>query len=71
MRDTEKTDAASNGRVTMGDWLVWGQFFRVVSHLFTGSLAGIGKLPALAGWYIRYGMYGIVCTVRFGGSSIL
>ena len=38
-------------------------FFRVVSHLFTGSLAGIGKLPALAGWYIRYGMYGIFCTV--------
>jgi hypothetical protein len=32
---------------------------RVVSHLFTGSLAGIGKLPALAGWYIRYGMHGI------------
>jgi hypothetical protein len=25
------------------------EFFRVVSHLFTGSLAGIGKLPALAG----------------------
>jgi hypothetical protein len=44
---------------------------RVVSHLFTGSLAGIGKLPALAGWYIRYGMYGIFCTVRFGRSSIL
>ncbi len=44
---------------------------RVVSHLFTGSLAGIGKLPALAGWYIRYGMYGIFCTVRFSGSSIL
>jgi hypothetical protein len=34
-------------------------FCRVVSHLFTGSLAGIGKLSALAGWYIRYGMYGI------------
>jgi hypothetical protein len=33
---------------------------------------GIGKLPALAGgWYIRYDMYGIFCTVRFGGSSIL
>ncbi len=46
-------------------------FNRVVSHLFTGSLAGIGKLLALAGWYIRYGMYGIFCTVRFGGSSIL
>jgi hypothetical protein len=26
VRDTEKTDDASNGRVTMGDWLVWGQF---------------------------------------------
>jgi hypothetical protein len=35
------------------------QTTRVISHLFTGSLAGIGKLPALAGWYIRYGMYGI------------
>ncbi len=46
------------------------EFTRVVSHLFTGSLAGIGKLPALA-WYIWYGMYGIFCTVRFGGSSIL
>ncbi len=34
---------------------------RVVSHLFTASLAGIGKLPALAGWYIRYGM----CLVFF------
>ena len=44
---------------------------RVVSHLFTGSLAGIGKLPALAGWYIRYGMHGIFCTVWFGGSSFL
>jgi hypothetical protein len=28
---------------------------RVVSHLFTGGLAGMGKLPALVGWYIRYG----------------
>jgi hypothetical protein len=44
---------------------------RVVSHLFTGSLAGIGKLPALAGWNIQYGMYGIFCTLRLGGSSIL
>jgi hypothetical protein len=44
---------------------------RVASHLFTGSLAGIGKLPALASWYVRYGMYGIFCTVRFGGSFIL
>ncbi len=42
--------------------------FRVVLHLFTGSLAGIGKLPALAGWYIPFGIF---CTVRFGGSSIL
>jgi hypothetical protein len=44
------------------------QKLRVVLHLFTGSLAGIGKLPALAGWYI---WFSIVCTVRFGGSSIL
>ncbi len=42
--------------------------FRVVLHLFTGSLAGIGKLPALASWYIWFGIF---CTVRFGGSSIL
>jgi hypothetical protein len=48
-----------------------GFTIRVVSHLFLGTLAGIGKLPALAGWYIWYGMYGIFCTVRFGGSSIL
>ncbi len=41
---------------------------RVVLHLFTGSLAGIGKLPALAGPYIRFGIF---CTVRFGGSSTL
>ncbi len=31
-------------------------FSRVVSHLFTGGLAGIGKLSALVGWYIRYGI---------------
>ncbi len=30
---------------------------RVASHLFTGSLAGIGKLPALAGQYIRFGIF--------------
>jgi hypothetical protein len=41
---------------------------RVVLHLFTGNLTGIGKLPALAGWYIWFGIF---CTVRFGGSSIL
>jgi hypothetical protein len=46
-------------------------FSRVASHLFSGGLAGIGKLPALVGWYIGYGMYGFFCTVRFGGSSIL
>jgi hypothetical protein len=27
--------------------------FSVVYHPNTGHLAGIGKLPALAGWYIR------------------
>jgi hypothetical protein len=31
-------------------------FVRVASHLSTGSLAGIGKLPALVCWYIRYGI---------------
>jgi hypothetical protein len=30
---------------------------RVASHLFTGGFAGIGKLPALFGWYIRYGIW--------------
>jgi hypothetical protein len=25
-------------------------------NLFTGGFAGIGKLPALFGWYIRYGI---------------
>jgi hypothetical protein len=30
---------------------------RVASHLFTGSLAGISKLPALAGRYIRFGIF--------------
>jgi hypothetical protein len=25
VEDTAKTDAASNSRVTMGEWLVWGQ----------------------------------------------
>jgi len=30
--------------------------FRVASHLFTGGFAGIGKLLALFGWYIRYGI---------------
>ena len=29
---------------------------RVASHSFTGGFAGIGKLPALFGWYIRYGI---------------
>ncbi len=43
-------------------------FSRVVLHLFTGSLVGIGKLRALAGQYIRFGIF---CTVRFGRSSIL
>jgi hypothetical protein len=27
VRDTAKTDAASESRVTTGDWLVWGQYF--------------------------------------------
>jgi hypothetical protein len=30
-----------------------GKYSRVASHLYTGSLAGIGKLLALASWYIR------------------
>ena len=31
-------------------------FCRVASHLFTGGFVGISKLPALFGWYIRYGI---------------
>ena len=31
-------------------------YTRVASHLFTGGFVGIGKLPALFGWYIRYGI---------------
>ncbi len=50
---------------------------RVVSHLFTGSLAGIGKLPALAGWYlVWYVRYFLCCKiwrelhfVKFCGNS--
>ena len=50
---------------------------RVVSHLFTGSLAGIGKLPALAGWYsVWYVRYFLYCKmwrelhfVKFCGNS--
>jgi hypothetical protein len=30
---------------------------RVAFHLFTGSLAGLGKLPAFAGWYIRFDIF--------------
>ncbi len=45
--DPRQSGSANNARSVAPD--------RVVSHLFTGSLAGIGKLPALAGWYIRYG----------------
>ena len=33
-----------------------GKKFRVASHLCTGRLAGIGIIPALVGWYIRYGI---------------
>jgi hypothetical protein len=43
MRDTEKTDAASNGRVTMGEMLVWGQ---VLDPNFNQDT--IGKLSSKA-----------------------
>jgi hypothetical protein len=51
--------------------------FRVVSRLYTGSLAGIGKLPALAGWYwVWYAWYFLYCKiwwelhfVKFCGNS--
>ncbi len=50
---------------------------RVVSHQFTGSLASIGKLPALAGWYsVWYVRYFLYCKiwrelhfVKFCGNS--
>ncbi len=42
--------------------IITGDLDRVASRLYTGSLAGIGKLPALAGWYsvwyVRYFLYG-------------
>jgi hypothetical protein len=38
-----KTDAASNSRVTMGDWLVWGQFLGPNMNKDT-----IGKLSSRA-----------------------
>jgi hypothetical protein len=38
---------------------------RVVSHLFTGSLVGIGKLPAFAGWYlVWYVRYFLYCKIQ-------
>ncbi len=47
--------------IRYGTWQKRTEKIRVVSHLFTGSLAGIGKLPALAGWclvwYVRYFLY--------------
>jgi hypothetical protein len=53
--------------------------FRVVSHLFTGSLDGIGKLPAFAAagwysvWYVRYFLYCKIWQelhfVKFCGNS--
>ncbi len=46
----------------------WSVNNRVILHLFTGSLASIGKLAALAGRYISFGIF---FSVRFGGSSIL
>lgn len=42
---------------------------RVASHLFTGGFAGIGKLPALFGWYIRYGI-GIKVVLTNAANSI-
>ncbi len=47
---------------SVGGWLVvwsvgWLVVRRVASHLFPGILACISKLPALAGWYIRFGIF--------------
>jgi hypothetical protein len=42
---------------------------RVASHSFTGGFAGIGKLPALFGWYIRYGI-GIKVVLTNAANSI-
>jgi len=49
-----KNYAMSRGKVFLieGPWLWWDAFSRVVSQTNTGHLAGIGKLPALVGWYI-------------------
>jgi hypothetical protein len=41
----------------LGNFVFGADISRVASHLFTGGFAGIGKLPALFGWYIRYGIW--------------
>ncbi len=77
-------------RILLGDYLAQSRVMflanaylkrshvcRVASHLFTGSLAGIGKLPALAGWYlvwyVRYFLYCMIWWelhfVKFCGNS--
>jgi hypothetical protein len=53
------------------------ELYPVVSHLFTGSLASISKLPVLAGWYlVWYVRYFLYCKiwrelhfVKFCGNS--
>jgi hypothetical protein len=55
-------------------WYTTLVFSRVASHLFTGSLAGISKLPALAGRYIWFGflyckIWGELHFVKFYGNS--
>ena len=41
----------------------------VVYRFFTPPLAGIGKLPALAGQYFSIGITVGILTVRFGGNT--
>jgi hypothetical protein len=48
---------------------MYSKISRVASHLFTGGFAGIGKLPALFGWYIRYGI-GIKVGLTNSANSI-
>jgi hypothetical protein len=56
VRDTAKTDAASNQRVTMGDWLVWGQFLDpnvnqdTIGKLLSGAFDWCNKNMVVLVW---------------------
>ncbi len=43
--------------------------YSVVYRFFTPPLSGIGKLPALAGRYFRFGITVGIFMARFGGNT--